>query len=70
MGNIMVLSRKQCLDTGAEFPFVPNDADTRIHLAFAVTLLRLLDSLVDPVIPATLHSRCTQMTSRDEAFEV
>ncbi|KAF9460415.1 Endonuclease/exonuclease/phosphatase [Collybia nuda] len=61
---------RECLDTGEEFPIIPNEADTEVHLAFAVVLLRLLDSLVEPIVPVSLHSKCTQMTSRDEAFEV
>jgi phosphatidylinositol-bisphosphatase len=44
--------------------------DPRLALAFAQTLLQLLDSLPEPVIPISLHARCAQATSRDEAFEV
>jgi len=62
----------QCLDTGDEFPWplkeVENDA--RVSHAFAHALLRLLDSLIEPIIPPILHGRCIQMTSRDDAFEV
>lgn len=35
-----------------------------------MALLELLDSLPEPVVPASLHLQCTLMTSRDEAFEV
>lgn len=45
-------------------------SDPKTAVAFADTLLQLLDSLTDPVIPASLHAKCTQITSRDEAFEV
>ncbi|KAF9011762.1 Endonuclease/exonuclease/phosphatase [Cyathus striatus] len=61
---------RECLDTGADFPHNAQTADSEVSLAFAVTLLRLLDSLVDPVIPAALHSKCMQMTNRDEAMEI
>ncbi|KAF5384264.1 hypothetical protein D9615_003431 [Tricholomella constricta] len=61
---------RECLDTGDDFPFSPEDASPGVALAFAMTLLRFLDSLIDPVVPASLHSRCVQMTSRDEAFEL
>jgi hypothetical protein len=39
-------------------------------LAFAQTLLQFLDSLPEPLIPVSLHARCAQIKSRDEAFEV
>ena len=61
---------EQCLDTGEDFPFLPDGDDPLIPHAFAATLLRFLDSLTDPVVPPSLHPSCTQMTSRDEAFEV
>ena len=61
----------QCLDTGDEFPWAPEDTkDPHIPLAFGSTLLMLLDSLTDPVIPGILHSKCVEMSNRDEAFEV
>jgi inositol polyphosphate 5-phosphatase INPP5B/F len=44
--------------------------DPRLALAVAQTLLQLLDSLPEPVIPVSLYARCAQVTSRDEAFEV
>jgi hypothetical protein len=61
----------QCLDTGDEFPWAPADTkDPHIPLAFGSTLFMLLDSLTDPVIPGILHSKCVEMSNRDEAFEV
>lgn len=62
----------QCLDTGDEFPWPLHEAkgDARVPRAFAHALLRLLDSLIEPIIPTKLHGRCIQMTSRDDAFEV
>lgn len=38
--------------------------------AFAFTLLSLLASLTEPVVPYALHARCASVASRDEAFEV
>ncbi|KAF9453377.1 DNase I-like protein [Macrolepiota fuliginosa MF-IS2] len=63
---------RECLDTGEEFPWSPgeNAPAAEASHAFAYTLLRLLDSLIEPIIPALLHPRCVQMTSRDEAFEL
>ncbi|KAF9552113.1 DNase I-like protein [Agrocybe pediades] len=66
----MVANIRECLDTGAEFPYAPDSQDPKIPLAFATTLLQFLDSLVDPVIPASLHAQCVEMTNRDEAFEL
>ncbi|KAH0578595.1 hypothetical protein H2248_003736 [Termitomyces sp. 'cryptogamus'] len=61
---------RECLETGDEFPFLQADTDLTVMLSFGETLLRLLDSLVDPVVPIFLHSQCTQMKNRDEAFEL
>jgi hypothetical protein len=60
----------QCLDSGEEFPFSPSTDDPMIVIAFGSALLQLLNSLVEPIVPSTLHSRCAQAASRDEAFEV
>ncbi|KIK38519.1 hypothetical protein CY34DRAFT_809249 [Suillus luteus UH-Slu-Lm8-n1] len=62
---------RECLDTGHQFPS-PQPGEERGPLATAITstLVQLLDSLVDPVVPPYLHARCLQMTSRDEAFEL
>ncbi|KAF8065021.1 DNase I-like protein [Lyophyllum atratum] len=61
---------RECLDSGDDFPFAPECDDPQVALAFATTLIRFLDSLVDPIVPVSLHPRCAQMTSRDEAFEL
>ncbi len=60
----------QNLDTGAEFTVGGPESDPTVALAFADTLLQLLGSFVEPVIPTSLHAKCAEMTSRDEAFEV
>ncbi|KXN92909.1 Inositol polyphosphate 5-phosphatase OCRL-1, partial [Leucoagaricus sp. SymC.cos] len=68
----MFATIRECLDTGDEFPWLPGEAETEakaLH-AFAHTLLRLLDSLIEPIVPPILHSRCVEMASRDEAFEL
>ncbi|KAJ7118421.1 DNase I-like protein [Mycena crocata] len=66
----LVDTLRECLDTGAEFPFSPDPNDEKAPIAFGETLCRLLDSLPEPLVPSDLHARCTQMTSRDEAFEM
>ncbi|KAF8241111.1 DNase I-like protein [Tricholoma matsutake] len=68
--NWMMSGSHNCLDTGEEFPFSPSDNEPHIALAFSMTLLQLLNTLTEPVVPASLHQRCIQMTSRDEAFEL
>ncbi|KAG2058062.1 DNase I-like protein [Suillus hirtellus] len=62
---------RECLDTGDQFPS-PQSGEEHGPLTAAIvsTLIQLLDSLVDPVVPPYLHARCLQMTSRDEAFEL
>ncbi|PIL28841.1 hypothetical protein GSI_08887 [Ganoderma sinense ZZ0214-1] len=61
---------REDLDTGEDFSVDNVATDPETAIAFADTLLQLLDSLTDPVIPASLHAKCTQITSRDEAFEI
>ncbi|KAJ3502590.1 hypothetical protein NLJ89_g8815 [Agrocybe chaxingu] len=61
---------RECLDTGAEFPYSASASDPRISVAFASTLLRFLDALPEPIIPASLHPQCIDMSNRDEAFEL
>ncbi|KAJ6552223.1 DNase I-like protein [Mycena vulgaris] len=61
---------RECLDTGSEFPFSPNPKDESVPIAFGETLLRLLGSLTEPIVPVELHPQCMEMTSRDEAFEM
>lgn len=65
----MLTTVSQCLDTGADFPEASDDA-TSMALAFGQTLVELLRSWPEPVIPVNIHSKCAQVTSRDEAFEV
>lgn len=61
----------QCLDTGDEFPLEGPDADRRaLVAAFASTLVALLNSLIEPVVPARFHAQCLQARDKDEAFEV
>ncbi|TBU57913.1 DNase I-like protein [Dichomitus squalens] len=66
----LVLRIREDLDTGEEFSLEVTQNDSKTTLAFADTLLRLLESLTDPVIPSSLHAKCAQITSRDEAFEI
>ncbi|OBZ76964.1 Inositol polyphosphate 5-phosphatase OCRL-1 [Grifola frondosa] len=66
----LVTQIRECLDTGAEFVFGCSETEPRVAWAVADTLVRLLESLSEPVVPASLHARCIQMTSRDEAFEL
>ncbi|KAF8419829.1 hypothetical protein L210DRAFT_3399657, partial [Boletus edulis BED1] len=61
----------QCLDTGDEFPSEGPDGGHRALVAvFSSTLVALLDSLIEPVVPAPLHTRCLQARDKDEAFEM
>lgn len=69
----LVTSIRESLDTGSEFPFKPGtdgQYDRTIKIAFGETMVRFLDSLVEPVVPSQLHSKCLQVVDRDEAFEV
>ncbi|KAL1948333.1 hypothetical protein VTO73DRAFT_12408 [Trametes versicolor] len=61
---------RESLDTGAEFTVDGPLSGPKTALAFADALLQLLASFVEPVIPAALHAKCAEMTSRDEAFEL
>lgn len=60
----------QCLDTGAEFPFPAEPTDPKVSTALGYTLLQLLESLPEPVVPVSLHGRCIAAATRDAAFEV
>ena len=60
----------QCLDTGEEFSVGGAEDGPEVARAFADTLLQLLGSLTEPVIPISLHAKCAQAANRDEAFEV
>ncbi|KZT26139.1 DNase I-like protein [Neolentinus lepideus HHB14362 ss-1] len=69
----LVASIRESLDTGADFIFKANtdgQYDRQTKTAFGEALLQFLDSLVEPVIPRHLYSRCLQVNDRDEAFEV
>ncbi|KAK6974368.1 inositol polyphosphate 5-phosphatase OCRL-1 [Favolaschia claudopus] len=66
----LIDSIRECLDTGAEFPFSATPNDDKVPIAFGETLLRLLDSLPEPLVPVDLYPRCSETTSRDEAFEL
>ncbi|KAJ7206536.1 DNase I-like protein [Mycena pura] len=68
--EMMVDTIRECLDTGAEFPFKPSPTDEKVPVAFGETLLRLLDSLPEPLVPVDLQQQCVEMTSRDEVFEM
>ncbi|KAA1474554.1 DNase I-like protein [Dentipellis sp. KUC8613] len=60
---------RECLDTDSPFPDFASTKSQFAH-AIATALLALLDSLVDPVIPYGLHSRCATVISKDDAFEM
>ncbi|KAG1740451.1 DNase I-like protein [Suillus paluster] len=62
---------RECLDTGDQLPSLESrEEHGPLATAITSTLVQLLDSLVDSVVPAHLHARCLQMTNRDEAFEL
>jgi len=61
---------RECLDTGDDFPYPPSTRDPELPLAFAITLLRFLESLAEPIIPVSLHPQCLEMSNRDDAFEL
>ncbi|THH21414.1 hypothetical protein EW146_g123 [Bondarzewia mesenterica] len=61
---------KLSLDTTADISSPANAATEAFAHAVATVLLALLDSLPEPVIPFSLHARCAEVSSRDEAFEV
>ncbi|KIY46375.1 DNase I-like protein [Fistulina hepatica ATCC 64428] len=58
---------RECIDTGRDFP---DPGTLQITHAVAQTLIQLMDSLQEPVFPYALHTRCTQATSREQAFEL
>ncbi|KAF5350453.1 hypothetical protein D9756_008648 [Leucocoprinus leucothites] len=68
----MITTIRECLDTGDEFPWPLGEGkvEGKVSHALAHALLQLLDSLTEPILPSILHSRCVQMMSRDEAFEL
>ncbi|OCH94661.1 DNase I-like protein [Obba rivulosa] len=66
----LVEAIRENLDTGADFELPYPENDERVAIAFAHTLLQLLLSLLEPVVPWHVHNRCMQVTSKDEAYEV
>lgn len=65
----------QSLDTGAELPPSPapmevQTVDADYARTVAAVLLTFLRSLPESVVPLSLHQRCAETTSRDEAMEV
>jgi len=66
----LVAEIRECLDTGAEFGPHPEEDEFRMAMAFATCLLELLDTLPEPVIPPSMHARCAEAASREEAFEL
>jgi len=66
MGNCNL----QCLDTGKDFVFPKNYTRSAISVGFGEALLRLLESLTEPLIPTVLNAACGQATSKDQGFEV
>ncbi|KAK7460941.1 hypothetical protein VKT23_008869 [Stygiomarasmius scandens] len=60
---------RECLDTGEDFPYSHEAKDNTVLVAFGETLLQLLDSLTECIVPSSLHSQCISPTNRDEAFE-
>jgi len=72
---------RESLDAGAELPPFPApiassetqtvDSDAANYArTIAMVLLTFLRSLPEPVVPQSLHQRCAEITSRDEALEM
>ena len=59
---------QKCLDTGDEFPSTTTECD--VPVAVVATLVAFLDSLVQPVVPPSLHAKCLQVRDTEAAFEV
>ncbi|EJD47455.1 DNase I-like protein [Auricularia subglabra TFB-10046 SS5] len=57
----------EALDTGASFEDQVTEKDAQ---SVADVLLALFDSLPEPVMPWSLQPRCTQVFTRDDAFEL
>ncbi|EGO27037.1 RhoGAP domain-containing protein [Serpula lacrymans var. lacrymans S7.9] len=66
----LVADIRESLDTGNDFPPRASPHDRALVLAVGSTLLQLLDSLTEPVVPASLHAKCLEAENRDEAFEL
>ena len=60
----------QCLDTGRDFAFPKNHTASAISVGFGEALLRLLESLTEPLIPTALNAACGQAISKEQGFEV
>lgn len=62
------------MDTGADlegFKAKDESLDQAAYAhAVAHTLIALLDSLPEPIIPFSLHTRCAAVNDREEALEV
>ena len=65
-----LIDNLQCLDTGKDFVFPKDYARSVISVGFGEALLRLLESLTEPLIPTSLNAACGQATSKDQGFEV
>jgi phosphatidylinositol-bisphosphatase len=66
---------RECLDADKEFDINPTEHDgidpkAILALSFGDALLQFLDSLTEPVISWGLHSSCSTVIDRDQAFEV
>ncbi|KZT64220.1 DNase I-like protein [Daedalea quercina L-15889] len=60
----------ECLDTGMEFPFQQPETEPASALAFGDAFIRFLRLLPEPIIPASLITRCAEVTSKEDAFEL
>ncbi|KZT35716.1 DNase I-like protein [Sistotremastrum suecicum HHB10207 ss-3] len=70
-GDPQVVKRiRENLDTGDEFDFIPAVDKQTLAFAFGETLIQLLESLSEPLIPWALHGDCANATSRDMAFAI
>jgi len=61
---------RECLDTGKDFAFPKDYTRSAISVGFGEALLRLLESLTEPLIPTALNVACGQATSKDQGFEL
>jgi phosphatidylinositol-bisphosphatase len=71
----LALQIRESLDTGADFPpyptpKAPHTVDASYARTVAAVLLAFLSSLPESVVPPSLHQRCSEVTSRDAAFEM
>ncbi|KAF9653656.1 DNase I-like protein [Thelephora ganbajun] len=61
---------RECLDTGKDFAFPKDYTSLEISVGFGEALLRLLESLTEPLIPTFLNAACEEARSKDQGFEV